>query len=91
MKRIQMKNILPSKTSLHYLKLGISEEYIFSLEEIEEFEIELHRIADQILLFGLNIENYPIGQIEDRFNSKKQACLREVKRRNCLNAYEANN
>ena len=75
------KNIIPSKTSLHYLKLGVSEDYIFSLEEIEEFEKELHRIADTILLFGTNIENYPIGQIDDLFNSKKQACLREVERR----------
>jgi len=72
---------IPSKTSLHYLKLGVSKEYIFSLEEIEEFERELHRIADVILLFGADIKNYPIGRINDMFNSKKQACLREVERR----------
>ncbi len=75
------KNILPLKTSLHYLKLGVSKDYIFSLEEIEEFERELHKIADQILFFGTDIKNYPIGRIDDRFNSKKQACLREVERR----------
>ena len=75
------KNIVPSKTSLHYLKLGVSKEYIFGLEEIEEFERELHRIADIILVFGTDIENYPIGRIDDMFNSKKQACLREVERR----------
>jgi len=78
------KNILPSKTSLHYLKLGVVEDYIFSLKEIENFEKELHQIADAILLFGTNIENYPIGQIEDRFNSKKQACLKEMERRKDL-------
>ena len=76
------KKIIPSKTSLHYLKLGVSKEYIFSLEEIEEFERELDEIADMILLFGTDIENYSIGRIDDRFNSKKQACLREVERRN---------
>ncbi len=75
------RNILPSKTSLHYLKLGVSTEYIFRLEEIEEFERELHRIADIILGYGADIKNYPIGQIDDRFNSKRQACLREVERR----------
>src|SRR3989338_7807424 len=75
------KNIVPSKTSLHYLKLGVSKEYIFGLEEIEEFERELHRIADIILVFGTDIENYPIGRIDVMFNSKKQACLREVERR----------
>ena len=75
------KNIVPSKTSLHYLKLGVSKDYIFSLEEIEEFERELHRIADVILLFGADIKNYPIGRINDMFNSKKQACLKEVERR----------
>ena len=82
------KNIVPSKTSLHYLKLGVSKDYTFGLEEIEEFEKELHRIADAILLFGIGIENYPIGQIEDMFNSKKQACLREVERRRRLNLME---
>ena len=76
------KNIIPSKTSLHYLKLGVSKDYTFGLKEIEEFEKELHRIADMILAFGTNIENYPIGRINDMFNSKKQACLREVERRN---------
>jgi len=75
------KNIVPSKTSLHYLKLGVSKDYIFGLGEIKEFERELHRIADMILEFGTDIENYPIGRIDDMFNSKKQACLREVKRR----------
>src|SRR3989344_7437500 len=80
------KNILPAKTSLHYLKLGVSKDYIFSLNQINEFEEELHRIADLILSFGADIENYPIGQIDDRFNSKKQACLREVARRNKLAA-----
>ena len=81
------KNILPSKTSLHYLKLGVSTEYIFNLEQIKEFELELHRIADKILAYGTNIENYPIGQIDDRFNSKKQACMREVRRRMNLGDY----
>lgn len=81
------KNIIPSKTSLHYLKLGISKDYVFSLEDIEEFERELHQIADMILLCGIDIKNYPIGQIDDLFNSKKQACLREVERRSNLSAF----
>ncbi len=76
------KNIIPSKTSLHYLKLKVSRDYIFSIEEVEEFERELNEIADQILMFGGDISNYPIGKIDDRFNSKMQACLREVERRN---------
>ena len=83
------KNSIPSKTSVHYLKLKVSKEYIFSLKEIEEFERELHKIADQILLFGTDIENYPIGRIDDMFNSKKQACLREVERRKSKSFREA--
>ncbi|MEK6927300.1 MAG: PD-(D/E)XK nuclease family protein [Nanoarchaeota archaeon] len=75
------KNILPNKTSFHYLKLGVSTDYMFCLEEIEEFEKELHAIADTILSFGMDIGNYPIGKIDDMFNSKKQACMREVERR----------
>ena len=78
------KNIIPAKTSLHYLKLGVSKEYSFGLKEIEEFERELHKIADLILSRGTDIGNYPVGQIEGIFNSKKQACLREVERRNSL-------
>ncbi len=78
------KKILPSKTSLHYLKLGISKEHVFNLEKIEEFERELEKIADMILSFGTDIGNYPIGKIDDKFNSKKQACLREVARRNTI-------
>ncbi len=76
------KAILPSKTSLHYLKLGVAKDYIFNLNEIEEFEKELCALAETLLLFGTDIGRYPIGFIDDRFNSKKQACLREVERRN---------
>lgn len=80
----QKKNIIPSKTSFHYLKLGVSKDYVFSLEDIEEFKQELHNIADQLMSFGTNIENYPAGEIEGLFNSKKQACLKEVARREGL-------
>jgi hypothetical protein len=75
------KNFLPSKTILHYLKLGVSKDYIFCLEDLQQFEKELHRVAEEILSFGMDIGKYPIGKIEDRFNSKKQACLKEQKRR----------
>ena len=80
----QKKNIIPSKTVFHYLKLGVSKDYVFSLEDIEEFKQELHDIADQLLSLGTNIENYPIGEIEGLFNSKKQACLKEIARREGL-------
>lgn len=75
------KNIIPAKTSFHYLKLGVSKDYEFSLEDIECFREELNAIADEILSYGTNIEKYPIGEIEDIFNSKKQACMKEVSRR----------
>lgn len=75
------KNFIPAKTSFHYLKLGVSKDYMFGQEDINNFEIELHRIADLILEAGTDIENYPIGRIDDLFNSKKQACLREMHRR----------
>ncbi len=75
------KNIIPSKTSFHYLKLGVSKDYIFDLEQIEEFRQELNNVANKLLSFGTDIENYPIGEIGDIFNSKKQACLKEIARR----------
>lgn len=75
------KSIIPSKTVFHYLKLNTSKEHIFSLEDIAEFNLELNRIADQILSYGIDIRNYPAGEINDIFNSKKQACLEELERR----------
>jgi RecB family exonuclease len=75
------KNIIPSKTVFHYLKLGVAKDYFFKLEDIEQFEKEIHKIADTILEYGNNIEKYPIGNVDDLFNSKKQACLREIERR----------
>jgi len=75
------KNILPKETIFHYLKLGVSKKYSFSKEDLENFETELNRIANTLLEYGTEIRNYPIGKIDDLFNSKKQACKREVQRR----------
>jgi CRISPR/Cas system-associated exonuclease Cas4 (RecB family) len=75
------KNIIPAKTCFHYLKLGISKDYVFSQSQIEEFHQELNDIAEEILSLGDDINNYPAGEIENVFNSKKQACLREIERR----------
>ncbi|OIO81745.1 hypothetical protein AUJ84_00465 [Candidatus Pacearchaeota archaeon CG1_02_32_132] len=76
------KNFLPEKTSFHYLKLGVEKVYSFSKEDLSNFEEELKRVANEILSYGKDIGKYPIGDINDLFNSKKQACLREVSRRN---------
>ncbi len=78
------KNILPAKTLFHYLKLGVSKEYTFTLEDIDLFKQELETLAHQLLSFGKDIDKYPVGEIEDIFNSKKQACLREIARRKSL-------
>ncbi len=75
------KNFIPARTSFHYLKLGVKKDHKFSEKEIEEFEQELHTVADKLLSYGLDIENYPAGQVDDLFNSKKQACLKEINRR----------
>lgn len=75
------KNIIPSKTSFHYLKLGASKDYVFDLEDIEEFKLELDNVANQILSFGKDIGKYPVGEIDGIFNSKRQACIQEMKRR----------
>ena len=45
-----------------------------------------NEIADKILTYGTNIENYPAGQIDDLFNAKKQACLKEVNKRKQLDS-----
>ena len=78
------KNTLPSKTIFYYLKPGLSKCYEFNLEQIEKFHQELHNVAEKLILYGTNIENYPIGDIESVFNSKRQACLKEIERRRKL-------
>ena len=80
----KQKNILPSKTVFYYLKLGVPKEYLFTEEHIESFENELHTVAEEIMSHGLNITNYPIGIVDDLFNSKKQACQNEIARREQL-------
>lgn len=78
------KNIIPVRTTFHYLKLNTPKHYSFTINDIKTFEEELRAIADEILSYGTDISNYPIGDIDDLFNSKKQACLREIARRNML-------
>ena len=80
----QKKQFIPAKTSFHYLKLGVSKEYAFTLKEINQFKHEIEQLAQQLLVFGTDINNYPIGEIEDLFNGKKQACLKEIERRKSL-------
>lgn len=75
------KNLIPNKTSFHYLKLGVAKEYSFDLADIEAFNMELNEVADKLLSYGTDIKNYPIGEIDDIFNSKRQACLKEIERR----------
>ena len=76
------KGEIPSKTSFHYLKLDKVKHYIITKEDLEAFEEELHAVAEEILSYGLDISKYPIGDIDDVFNSKKKACLMEIERRN---------
>ena len=46
------------------------------------FEEELKEVANRILDYGTDIGNYPIGDIDGLFNSKRKACIREIIRRN---------
>ncbi|MDP3987127.1 MAG: PD-(D/E)XK nuclease family protein [Nanoarchaeota archaeon] len=73
---------LPHKTIFHYLKLGAKKTYSFSTEDVGAFEEELNAITEQIFEYGSNIGNYPIGNVDDLFNTKKKACIREIIRRN---------
>lgn len=75
------KDVLPEKTIFHYLKLGTPKVYTFSKGDLEAFEGELLEIANKIMGYGLEIGNYPIGNIDDTFNSKRGACEAEVQRR----------
>ncbi|MBU2503464.1 MAG: PD-(D/E)XK nuclease family protein, partial [Nanoarchaeota archaeon] len=69
---------LPKKTVFKYLKLGAEKVYAFSQEDIELFEEELGSIAEQIFEYGTDIGKYPVGNINDIFNSKKEACIKEI-------------
>lgn len=75
------KGHIPEKTIFHYLKLGVPKTYSFSSEDVQAFEEELNIIANEILDFGTEIGKYPVGDVNDLFNSKKEACYREISRR----------
>lgn len=75
------KNILPEKTVFYYLKLNTPKAYTFTLKDIQVFEKDLLRIAEQILDYGLDIGRYPIGKVDDLFNSKRKTCEKEIQRR----------
>ncbi len=77
----KQKGILPTSTEFHYLKLGVSKRYSFTLIDLQAFEEELLAITEEIIKYGLDISNYPAGEVDDLFNSKKQACLNELARR----------
>ena len=77
----KQKGLLPSSTTFHYLKLGVSKRYCFTPIDMQAFEEELHILAEEILKQGTDIANYPAGDIDDLFNAKKQACLNELTRR----------
>jgi hypothetical protein len=78
-------SIIPDKTIFHYLKLGIPKQYYFSEQEIFNFENELNSVANKIISYGNDITKYPIGNINDTFNTKKEACIKEVYRRKKIN------
>jgi len=78
------KNIIPHKATFHYLKLNTKKEYTFTIDEILSFENEIKKIAEEIISYGHDIRRYPIGDINSIFNTKRQACLREVERRKRL-------
>jgi len=75
------KNIIPKKSTFFYLKLNKRKDYVFTLDEMLAFEKEIERIAEEIISYNNDIGKFPIGDIHSIFNSKKQACLKEVQRR----------
>ena len=85
------KNILPEKTVFHYLKLNIPKIYSFSQTDLQVFEKELITVAEKILDYGLDIGNYPTGNIGGLFNSTKKACEQEVQRRTVNLSLESSN
>ena len=80
----KQKGMLPASTLFHYLKLNVTKQYTFTHTDLQAFEEELHAIAEEIISYGTDIAKYPTGDIDDLFNSKKQACLQEVARRETL-------
>jgi len=78
------KNIVPKKSTFFYLKLNKRKDYTFTVEEMLELEQKIKAVAEEIISYGNDIGGYPIGDIDSIFNSKKQACLREVERRKGL-------
>jgi len=53
----------------------------FTLEELEEFDMEIKLFIVEIQKKGMNINNYEAGDFKSPFNEYKTLCFKEVERR----------
>lgn len=70
-------NIFPKELIYEYLRINKTKNYTFTKEEILLFEQELKDFANKIKLWGDNVDNYELGNINSPFNCHKKKCLRE--------------
>lgn len=75
------KGTIPEKTVFHYLKLNTAKAYQFNESDLTAFEKELTQVTAQIQSYSTDIGKYPLGKIDDVFNSKRKACEEEMQRR----------
>lgn len=68
-------NIIP-KVYFYYLKLRDFKEYIFSKEDLEEYEVFLRNLEDELLKKGLDYKKYTFGKWKSIFNGYSN--LKEV-------------
>ena len=77
----KVHGIIPVECKWVYLrKLDIRKDS-FTLEDLDNFEIQLKKDLDDIKSFGTDIQQYPIGNFETPFNCYKTLCLHEQARR----------
>lgn len=88
--RIQMKHyayliwrkykIIP-RAAVYYIKAGGCNDYVFTREEIMDYDRKLLDFAEMIISKGDDIKQYDIGNIKTPFNVHLNACIKEQESR----------
>jgi len=75
------KGILPKATIFEYTKIDTKKAYVFTLQDLKDFEVWLDKTLDEIIAKGTKIDNYDLGEWDDVFNGYKTLCANEARRR----------
>lgn len=78
---LRKHGILIDKVVIHYLKEDKVKEYSFTREELLEYEEEMKKIVEDIIVKEDDISQYEVGNIDWIFNDYKDQCVIEYQKR----------